>query len=503
MELFHNIYIGFSTALLPSNLIYCFLGVLVGTLVGVLPGLGSPTVLALLLPVTFYIPQDGALIMTVGIYYGAQYGGSTTSILVNIPGEATSVVTCLDGYQMARKGRAGPALGISAFGSFIGGTISVIGLMLIGPGMANFALRFGPPEFFSLAFLATVMIIFLVKGSKLKSFISAMLGFFVGTIGLDYVSGIPRFNLGTVSLMKGMELVPVAIGLFGMAEVLVNLEQKLMERNIFKTNIRGLLPTQKDWKESILPIGRGTVIGFLLGLLPGAGAIMASFSSYIVEKRLSRHPERFGTGVIAGVAGPETANNAATGGAMVPLLSLGIPTNAVTALLLGAMLIHGVHPGPFLIKNHPGTFWGVIASMYVGNIFLLILNLPLIGIWVKILKVPYRILLPLIVLFCLMGAYSAGNDPYDVLIMIVFGAVGYLMRKTGLEVVPFIFAMLIGPLMENGFRLALLSSRGSFTIFFAHNISAVLIGASFILILISVFQKWRSKGKGYEDQGVV
>jgi len=498
MELFHDIYIGFSTALLPSNLIYCFFGVLAGTLVGVLPGIGSPTVLALLLPVTFHIPREGALIMTVGIYYGSQYGGSTTSILVNIPGEATSIVTCLDGHQMARKGRAGSALGISAFGSFIGGTISVIGLMLIGPVVAKFALRFGPPELFALAFLATVLLVLFAKGSKLKSFISALLGCFAGTIGLDYVSGIPRFNLGTASLMKGMELVPVAIGLFGMAEVLINLEQKLAERDIFTAVIRGLLPTRKDWKESILPISRGTIIGFLLGLLPGAGAIMASLSSYIVEKRLSRHPERFGTGAIAGVAGPETANNAATGGAMVPLLSLGLPTNAVTALLLGAMLIHGIHPGPFLMKEHPETFWGVITSMYIGNIFLLILNLPLIGIWVKILKVPYRILLPLIVLFCLLGAYSAGNDPYDVLIMVVFGAIGYLMRKTGLEIVPFIFAMIIGPLMENGFRLALLSSRGSFTIFFNHNISAVLIGLGLTIILISIFQKWRSKKKGYD-----
>lgn len=501
MELFHDIYMGFSTAFLPSNLVYCFIGVLAGTLIGVLPGLGSPTVLALLLPITFHIPQDGALIMTAGIYYGAQYGGSTTSILANIPGEATSVVTCLDGYQMARMGRAGPALGISAFGSFIGGTLSVMGLMLIGPVVANFALRFGPPEFFALTFLATVMIIFLVKGSVLKCLISALLGFFVGTIGLDYVSGIPRFNLGTVSLMKGMDLVPVAIGLFGLTEVLVNLEQNLMERDIFKTIIKGLLPTRKDWKESILPMGRGTVIGFLSGLLPGAGAVMASFSSYIVEKRLSRHPERFGKGAIAGVAGPETANNAATGGAMVPLLSLGIPTNAVTALLLGAMMIHGIHPGPLLIKNHPTTFWGVIASMYLGNIILLVLNLPLIGIWVKILKVPYRILLPLIVLFCLVGAYSASNDPYDVLIMVVFGAIGYLMRKTGFEIVPFIFSMIIGPLMENGFRQALLSSRGNLSIFFIHPISAVFIGVSILVILIFIFQKWRPK-KGYDKQDV-
>ena len=437
--------------------------------------------------------------MTVGIYYGSQYGGSTTSILVNIPGEATSIVTCLDGHQMARNGRAGPALGISAFGSFIGGTISVIGLMLMGPVVANIALRFGPPELFALAFLATVLIVLLAKESKLKSFISALLGCFAGTIGLDYVSGVPRFNLGTVSLMKGMELVPVAIGLFGMAEVLINLEQKWIEKNMVKMRIKGLLPTQKDWKESILPMGRGTVIGFLLGLLPGAGAIMASFSSYIIEKRLSRHPERFGTGAIAGVAGPETANNAATGGAMVPLLSLGIPTNAVTSLLLGAMMIHGIHPGPFLIKDHPDIFWGVITSMYLGNIFLLILNLPLIGIWVKVLKVPQRVLLPLIVLFCLIGAYSTGNDPYDVLIMVVFGGIGYLLRKTGFEVLPFIFAMIISPMMENGFRQALLSSRGSFTIFFTHSISAVFIGLGLILILSSLFREWRFKGKGHKD----
>ena len=493
MELFHHLYVGFSVALSLTNLFYCFLGVFFGTLVGVLPGLGSPAAIALLLPATFYMPPAGAFIMIAGIYYGAQYGGSTTSILVNIPGEATAIVTCLDGYQMARKGRAGPALGISAFGSFVGGTLSVIGLMLLGPFLARFAIRFGPPEYFSLMFLATVILTFLAKGSKVKSFASALVGFLLDTVEIDYVSGTPHFALGTATLLKGIDMVPAAMGLFGVAEVFINLEQRLVRRDIFKDRIRGLLPTRKDWSESIGPMARGTVIGFLLGILPGSGAVMASFTSYAVEKRISREPDSFGRGAIAGVAGPETANNAATGGALIPLLSLGIPTNAVTALLLGAMMLHEIRPSPFLIREHPQIFWSVVTSMYVGNVMLLVLNLPLIGLWVRILKIPARILFPLILLFCLVGAYSAQNDASDVLIMLIFGVVGYFMQKAKFEPVLLIFALIIGPLMENNFRKTLLISRGSFAIFFSRPISAVLIVVSLLLLMAILFPRMRQR----------
>jgi putative tricarboxylic transport membrane protein len=483
VDLLHNLYLGFSVAFIPINLFFCFLGVLLGTLVGVLPGIGPAATIALLLPITFSMRPETALIMIAGIYYGAQYGGSTTSILVNIPGEASSVVTCLDGYQMARQGRAGAALGISAFGSFIGGTLSVIGLMLLGPWLAGFALNFGPPEYFALMFLGIVILTFLSKGSMNKSFISAVLGLFIGTIGVDTIYGVQRYTYGTLTLMDGVGLVPAAMGLFGIAEVLTNLEEEEC-RDIFKSKIRGLLPTLKDWKESIGPISRGSVLGFFLGILPGGGAILASFTSYATEKRLSRHPETFGQGAIAGVAGPETANNAATGGAMIPLLSLGIPSNVIMALLIGAMMIHGIKPSSFLVNEHPQVFWGIIASMYAGNVMLLVLNLPLIPLWVKLLKVPYGILFPLILLFCLIGVYTVNNNAYEVLIMLIFGALGYLMRKTGFEPAPLLFAMVIGPIMETALRQSLLRSRGSFAIFFTRPISAVLLGAGILLLLL-------------------
>jgi putative tricarboxylic transport membrane protein len=488
MELFHNLYLGFSIAFLPNNLLFCMIGVLLGTLVGVLPGLGPAATIALLLPVTFTMSPETALIMIAGIYYGAQYGGSTTSILVNIPGEASSVVTCIDGYQMARRGRAGPALGISAFGSFIGGTLSVVGLMLLGPVLARFALKFGPPEYFALMLLGIVILTFLSKGSMVKSFISAVIGLFVGTIGIDTLYGAQRFTYGSLTLMDGVGLIPVAMGLFGISEVLINIEQKEV-RDIFKSKIKGLLPTRQDWRESTGPIMRGSIVGFFLGILPGGGAIMASFTSYAMEKRLSGHPESFGKGAIAGVAGPETANNAATGGAMIPLLSLGIPSNVIMALLIGAMMIHGIKPSCFLINEHPRIFWGVITSMYVGNILLLVLNLPLIGLWVRLLKVPYGILFPLILLFCLIGVYTVNNSSYEVLIMLIFGAVGYVMRKAGFEPAPLLFAMVIGPIMETALRQSLLHSRGQFSIFFNRPISAVLIVAAILLLLAPLFPR--------------
>lgn len=492
MELFHHLQFGFGVTLLPMNLFFCFLGVLIGTLVGVLPGIGPPATISLLMPVTFGLPAETSLIMLAGIYYGAQYGGSTTSILINIPGEASSVVTCLDGYQMARQGKAGPALGVSAFGSFIGGTLSIVGLMLLAPFLARFALKFGPPEYFALMFLGMVVLTFLSKGSMIKSFISATLGLFVGTIGIDLVDGVQRFTFGAPVLLDGIGLVPVAMGLFGISEVLVNIEQKEV-REIFQKRIEGLLPSRKDWANSISPILRGSVIGFFLGILPGGGTIMSAFTSYAVEKRISRHPESFGKGAIEGVAGPETANNAATGGAMIPLLSLGIPSNVSMALLLGVMLIHGVRPSAFLIREHPQIFWGIICSMYVGNILLLVLNLPLIGLWVRLLKVRYGVLFPAILIFCLVGSYTVNSNYYEVLIMLIFGAVGYLMRKAEFPPAPLVFALVLGPIMENALRQSLLHSRGKFSIFFNRPISAVLIGAGILLLLTPLLSKVRGQ----------
>ena len=491
MDLLHDIALGFSSALEPGHLFFCFLGVLVGTLVGVLPGLGPAAAISLLLPATFYLDPTSAIIMLAGIYYGAMYGGSTTSILVNIPGEAASVVTCLDGYQMARQGRAGPALGISAFGSFIGGTLSVLGVMLLAPPLAKFAIQFGPPEYFALIFCGLSILIYLAKGSVLKAIAMALIGLFLGTIGSDFITGQLRFTFGNLTLMDGIGLVPVVMGLFGIAEVLENLEQTL-QRDVFMTSYSGLLPNRKDWKVSIGPISRGSILGFFLGILPGGGAVISSFASYAVEKRLSKHPELFGKGAIEGVAAPETANNAATGGAFIPLLTLGIPCNAVMALVLGALLIHGIQPGPLLMKQNPDLFWGVVASMYIGNAMLLILNLPLIGLWVKLLKVPYSILFPLILLFCIIGSYSLNNNYEEVIIMILFGVFGYLMRKFDYEAAPLVFALVLSPLIENALRQSLLMSHGSFIIFFIRPLSLffMIIGiALFLLPLFSFIKK--------------
>lgn len=491
MDLLHNVGLGFSSALEFGRLFYCFIGVLIGTLVGVLPGLGPAAAISLLLPATFYLDPTSAIIMLAGIYYGAMYGGSTTSILVNIPGEAASVVTCLDGYQMARQGRAGPALGISAFGSFIGGTLSVLGIMVLAPPLAKFAIQFGPPEYFALIFCGLSILIYLAKGSVLKAVAMALVGLFLGTIGSDFITGQLRFTFGNLTLMDGIGLVPVVMGLFGIAEVLENLEQTL-QRDVFKTSYSGLLPNRKDWKISIGPISRGSILGFFLGILPGGGAVISSFASYAVEKRVSKHPELFGKGAIEGVAAPETANNAATGGAFIPLLTLGIPCNAVMALVLGALLIHGIQPGPLLMKQNPNLFWGVVASMYIGNAMLLILNLPLIGLWVKLLKVPYSILFPLILLFCIIGAYSLNNNYQEVIIMILFGVFGYLMRKFDYEAAPLVFALVLSPLIENALRQSLLMSNGGFTIFFTRPVSLFFMVLGIVLFLLPLFSSIKS-----------
>ncbi len=483
MDLFYSVLYGFSVCLEPINLLACFVGVFIGTLIGVLPGIGPVATMSLLLPVTYAMSPTSSLIMMAGIYYGAMYGGSTTSILVNIPGEAASVVTCLDGYQMARQGRAGPALGIAAFGSFIAGTFSVVGIMLLGPPLARLALRFGPPEFFGLLILGFTMVTYLGGSSRLKSAAMAILGLFLGTIGLDPIVATPRFTYGSITLMDGLGLVPLIMGLFGIAEVLLNIELEL-KQEVFQTQIKGLLPNRQDWKDSAGPITRGSLLGFFLGILPGMGTIIPTFISYALERRLSKHPEKFGKGAIEGVAGPESANNSATGGSMIPLLTLGIPPNVVMAVLMGAFLVHGVQPGPLLIKEHPEIFWGVVTSMYVGNGMLLILNLPLIGLWVQLLKVPYRILFPLILLFCVIGVYSVSGNNWDITIMLAFGGMGYLMKKVDYEPVPLVLAFVLGPMVEESLRQSLLLSRGSLTIFLSRPLSGAFLFAAFILILL-------------------
>jgi putative tricarboxylic transport membrane protein len=492
MDFLSNVWIGFQVAFQPTNFFFCFLGVLMGTLVGVLPGLGPVAAMSLLLPTTFNVSPVSAIIMLAGIYYGAMYGGSTTSILVNLPGEVASVVTCLDGYQMARQGRAGPALGISAFGSFLAGSLSIVGLMILAPPLAEMALKFGPPEYFSLMTVGLTVLTFLASGPMWKALIMAAFGIFLGCVGIDTVTAMVRFSFNIIELSDGIGLVPVAMGLFGISEVMLNVEQS-MERRVFETKIKNLLPTLKDWADSFWPIVRGFVLGFFLGILPGGGAIISSFVSYAVEKKVSKHPEKFGTGAIEGVAGPESANNAATGGAFIPLLSLGIPANAVMALLLGALIIHGIQPGPMLIKQHPNVFWGAVASMYLGNAMLLVLNLPLIGLWVRILKVPYPILFPLILLFCLIGAYSLNNSVVDMIIMGVFGLMGYLLRKLQYEAAPLILAFVLGPMMENSLRQSLLMSDGSPLIFFQRPISTALMGTALFLLVIPLVPWFREK----------
>ena len=483
MDLLGSLAFGLGVALSPANLFACFAGVFVGTLIGVLPGIGPVATMSLLLPVTYAMSPTAAIILMAGVYYGAMYGGSTTSILVNIPGEAASVVTCLDGHQMARQGRAGPALGIAAMASFIAGTLSVVGIMLLAPPLSRAALRFGPPEIFCLLLLGFTMVTYLTAGSKLKAVAMALLGMLLGTIGLDPINATARFTYGTITMADGIGLVPIIMGLFGISEVLLNLE-KGVEQEVFQTRIKGLLPTREDWKRSAAPIGRGSVLGFFLGILPGIGSIIPTFISYALERRLSRTPERFGTGVIEGVAAPEAANNAATGGAMIPLLTLGIAPNVVMAVLLSAFLIHGVQPGPLLIREHPEIFWGVIASMYLGNAMLLVLNLPLIGLWVQLLRVPYGILFPLILVFCVIGVYSESGNVVDILVMLAFGALGYVMRKLDFEPAPMVLAFVLGRMAEESIRQALLMSRGSFDILLTRPIATTFLALALAVMVV-------------------
>jgi putative tricarboxylic transport membrane protein len=488
METLNNVLLGFSIVLQPNNLFFCFIGCVLGTLVGVLPGIGPIAAISLLLSTTFTMPPVTGLVMLAGIFYGAMYGGSTTSILVNIPGESASVVTTLDGYQMARQGRAGPALGISAIGSFIAGTFSVIMLMFCAPLLGKAALGMGPPEYFALMVLGLTTLTYFSKGSTLKALIMGIAGLFVACIGMDQISGDQRFTYGSTTLMDGIGLVPVSVGMFGIAEVLTNVEV-ILKQNVFETKIRNIWPSWKDWTKSRWAILRGSVIGFFIGILPGPSATLATFASYALEKRVSKYPEKFGTGIIEGIAGPESANNSAVGGAFIPFLSLGIPANITMALFFGALMIHGIQPGPLFISENPTIFWGLITSMYVGNLMLVILNLPLVGLWVKILKVPYHLLFPLILLFSVIGVYSLNNNSTEVLIALIFGFVGYLMRKFEYEAAPFLLAMVLGPMMENKFRQSLLISKGSFSIFYLRPISAILLIAALVILTTSFFRR--------------
>lgn len=495
MDIFQGIIHGFAVSLAPAKLAACFFGVVIGTAVGVLPGIGPSGSIAMLIPLTYYMDPISAIIMLAGIYYGTMYGGSTTSILVNIPGEAQSVVTCLDGYQMARQGRAGPALGISAFGSFIAGTFGVIGLMIVAPPLAEFALRFGPSEIFALMILALTLVGYLASSSMIKALMMAVLGLFLASVGQEAITAIPRFTFGSVNLQSGIDLVPLVMGLFGISEILLAFEETSSEEKIAVPKFWSLFPNRKDWKDSAWPIARGSLLGFIIGLVPGGSGIIASFTSYAVEKKVSRHPERFGQGTIEGVAGPESANNAAAQGAFIPLLTLGIPGNAAMALTLGALKIHGVIPGPLMINEHPDIFWGVVASMYIGNFLLLILNLPLIGIWVRLLSVPNSILYPMLILFCIIGAYGVNNNVFDVGMLFFFGFFGYILRRLDFELAPLILGFVLGPFLENSARQALIMSAGGFSIFFSSTVSTVLLVLALFVVGTAVYSGIKQRRK--------
>jgi len=485
--------IGFGVILTPANLYYCLIGSLVGTLVGVLPGIGPLAALALLLPVTFTLTPVAGLAMLAAIFYGAMYGGSTTSILVNIPGEAASVVTTLDGHQLAQQGRAGAALGIAALGSFIAGTASLVLLTFFAPMLAAIAIRFGPPENFGLMVLGLVCTLYMITGSAVKGVLMIALAFLAAAIGIDVVNGRDRFTFGSVDLTAGIELLAVVIGLFGVAEILANVEH-LARNTLVAERIRGLWPTVDDWRASWKPILRGSGLGFLLGLVPGGGPVTAAFMSYAVERRIARDPTRFGKGAIEGVAGPESANNAAVGGSMIPLLSLGIPGNAVTALLLGALVIQGIQPGPLFMTQRPDLFWGVVASMYVGNVFLLLLNLPLVGLWVQLLRVPYRVLFPIVLLLAIVGTYSANKNVFDLWVMLGFGVAGYVLRKLEYDLAPFVIAFVLAPLLEQSLRQSLVMSPDGAMILVQRPVTAALLAASAVLVGLMLRRKQRSEG---------
>jgi len=480
-----NLILGFSTAFAPGNIFYALIGCLIGTMVGVLPGVGPLAGISMLLPTTFGLDATSAIILLAGIYYGAMYGGSTTSILMRIPGEAASVITCIDGYAMSQKGRAGPALAIAAIGSYIAGTLSVVGLMFLAPPLAKFALGFGPPEYFSLLLCGLIVLSYMTGGSIVKNFTMIVLGLLFGMVGIDQMSGYFRFSYGLVALGDGIGIVPVAVGLFGISEILATAGQS-KKREVIKPHLRDLLPSRQELKDSLKPIGRGTLLGFLIGIIPGSAHIISTFVSYAMERKLSKHPERFGKGAIEGVAGPESANNAASTGALVPMLALGVPTGPIPAVLLAALMVHGINPGPLFIKEQPVVFWGLIASMYVGNMVLLLLNLPMVGLFVNFLRVPYRILYPTILMFCIVGVYAVNSSVVDVGIMSVMGVIGYLLRKCDFEIAPIVLGVVLAPIIEFSFRQALAMSNGAYLIFIQRPISAVFLGVALVMIFLGI-----------------
>jgi putative tricarboxylic transport membrane protein len=492
---FSGLLLGFEIAFNPVNLLWCFIGSVLGTAVGVLPGLGPAATIALLLPISMKMGSPvTAIILMAGIFYGAMYGGSTTSILLNLPGEAASVVTCIDGYQMARKGRAGPALGVAAIGSFIAGTFGVVGMTVMAPPLAEFALKFGPPEYFSLTVLGLLLATYLTGESPLKGLTMAIMGLILGSVGLDPLSGAVRFDFGVPDLQSNIDFVTIAMGLFGVGEILINLEQT-ETASILKTKIKNVFPTMADLARSGWAMVRGSVIGFAVGILPGGGAVLSSLISYALEKKFSKHPEEFGHGAIEGVAGPEAANNSAASSSFIPLLTLGIPGNASTAMIFAALLIHGITPGPFLLKEHAGVFWGVIASMYIGNVMLLILNLPLVGMWAQLLRVPYAYMAPMVMVLTLVGVYSVNNSVFDIWVMLVMGVFGYLARKLKFDLGPLLLAFVLGPIMERSLRQALLMSHGSFGIFFTRPISGVLVGVAILFVVGNLAAALRARKK--------
>ncbi|WP_332715978.1 tripartite tricarboxylate transporter permease [Pelagibacterium mangrovi] len=492
MDLISSLALGFSVALDPVNILYCFIGVLLGTLVGVLPGIGPTATIAMLLPITFTLGPASALIMLAGIYYGAQYGGSTTAILINLPGESSSAVTAIDGYQMAKQGRAGPALATAALGSFFAGSVATLLLAYFAPPLARAALNFGPAEYFSLIVLGLLVSIALAHGSILKALAMIVVGLLLGMVGQDIYTGTPRFTFGFRELFQGINFVSVAVGVFGVAEILRNLENE-QTREVMVKKVKNLWLTKDDFKRIAAPVVRGTVLGSLLGVLPGGGHILSAFASYSAEKRLSKHPEEFGKGAIEGVAGPESANNAAAQTSFIPLMTLGIPAHPVMALMVGAFILQGITPGPNVINEQPALFWGIIASMWIGNILLVLLNLPLIGLWVKMLTIPYRILFPAIVLFACIGCYSINQNIFDVYAIAFFGLVGYLLIRFGCEPAPLLLGFVLGPLLEEHLRRAMIISRGDPTVFITRPISATLLALALVAIVIAVLPSIRRK----------
>jgi putative tricarboxylic transport membrane protein len=489
---------GFSVAFEPINLWYAFIGCLIGTLVGVLPGIGPLSGISILLPITFGLNATQAVIMLAGIYYGSQYGGSTTSILMRIPGEASSVMTCVDGYAMAQRGRAGSALCIAAVGSFIAGTFGIVMLTVVAPPLATLALKFGPPEYTALLTLGLIFLAYMSSSSLIRTLLMACTGLMLGMIGIDNMTGHFRYSFDLVELGDGIGIVPVAVGLFGLGEIL-STPSKNVTGKVMAPKLRELLPTTQEWREAAMPIARGSVLGFIIGIIPGSAHIISSFLSYALEKKLSKHPEQFGHGAVAGVAGPESANNSASTGAFVPMLALGIPTGPITAVLIGALMVHGVSAGPQLVTEHPDVFWGFVASMYVGNLMLLLLNLPLVGMFVSVLRIPYAYLYPLIIMFCIIGVYEVSHSIVDVWIMLIMGVFGYGLRKFGFDPAPLVLGLVIAPLFEQSLRQSLIMSNGDYLIFFSRPIALGLMLVCIALLAMSALSfflkrnDWRSK----------